>query len=173
MRPVSFRLALAGFLPVLAAALFQAVDRGVPASRGIPNFGQVSDHLFRGAQPNAAGLASLKQLGVKTIICLRMTNDLWGPEKALAASNGMTFINLPLPGASRPPDGEVAARFPSLKMPQARSMCIAATGARRLKNVFRSWSTSGSAFSWMVSDAEVCCTKSVSSPWLTACRPSH
>ena len=102
-----FKWALAGVLAVLAAALCQAADRGVPASHGINNFGKVNDHLYRGAQPNAAGITNLKTLGVKTIICLRQTNDLWGPEKAEAANSGMTFINIPLSGNSRPRDGDV------------------------------------------------------------------
>ena len=92
MPRVFCRWTLTGTLAILAAALCQAADRGVPASHGITNFGQVNGHLYRGAQPNAAGLASLKQLGVKTIICLRMPDDLWAPEKADATSDGMTFI---------------------------------------------------------------------------------
>ena len=95
-------------LAVLASTLCHAENRGVPATHGITNFGMVNGRLYRGAQPDAAGLANLKQLGIKTIICLRMANDLWGPEKSEAASNGMTFINIPLPGAARPKDRDVA-----------------------------------------------------------------
>jgi protein tyrosine phosphatase (PTP) superfamily phosphohydrolase (DUF442 family) len=107
MRRVFFRWAPAGVLAVLASALCQAEDRGVPASHGIANFGRINDRLYRGAQPDAAGLASLKKLGVTTILCLRMPNELWAPEKAEAASNGMTFINIPLKGVGRPREGEV------------------------------------------------------------------
>ena len=86
----------------------QAADRGVPPSHGITNFGQINDHLYRGAQPDAAGLANLKTLGVKTVICLRQTNDLWKPEQVQSASNGIAFINIPLPGLGRPKDADVA-----------------------------------------------------------------
>ncbi len=102
------KLALTGALAFAAGIFCQAGDRGVPPSHGITNFGRVNDHLYRGAQPDTAGLAGLKGLGVKTIICLRLTNDLWGPEKAQAASNGMTFINIPLRGLGRPNAGDVA-----------------------------------------------------------------
>jgi len=95
-------------LAVLASALCQAADRGVPAAHGITNFGQVSDRLFRGAQPDAAGMANLKQLGIKTVICLRMTNDLWGPEPVEAANNGIAFINIPFPGVGQPKRADVA-----------------------------------------------------------------
>jgi len=97
-----FKAALLGVLISLVFFGVKAADRGVPASHGIGNFGQVDAHLCRGAQPDAAGIASLKELGVKTIICLRMTNDLWGPERASAVSNGMTFVNLPLAGLGAP-----------------------------------------------------------------------
>jgi len=108
MRRAFFRWTLAGLLALCARLPAQAAGRGLPVSHGITNFGRVNDHLFRGAQPDAAGLAGLRNLGVKTIICLRLTNDLWRPEKDLAASNGMTFINLPLKGLGRPRDADVA-----------------------------------------------------------------
>ncbi|HNW91876.1 MAG TPA: hypothetical protein PKM88_03085, partial [bacterium] len=38
---------------------------------GLPNLHQVSDSLYRGAQPEAAGIPELRQLGVRTIINLR------------------------------------------------------------------------------------------------------
>ena len=101
--------ALAGVLAFAAGALCQAGDRGLPPAHGITNFGRVNDRLYRGSQPDAAGLAGLRALGVKTIICLRLANDQWGPEKEQAASNGMTFINIPLKGLGRP-NGEDVTR---------------------------------------------------------------
>jgi tyrosine-protein phosphatase SIW14 len=38
---------------------------------GLPNFGRVSDALYRGAQPSPEGLQRLKQMGVKTVVDLR------------------------------------------------------------------------------------------------------
>jgi protein tyrosine/serine phosphatase len=102
-------------LALLASAPCQAADRGVPASHGITNFGQVNPHLYRGAQPDASGMASLKELGVKTIICLRMTNDLWKPEGVEATNNGMIFINIPLSGAARPKDADVARALSAIE----------------------------------------------------------
>jgi protein tyrosine/serine phosphatase len=40
-------------------------------SSGLPNFHKVSDDLYRGAQPTAAGIRQLKDMGIKTIINLR------------------------------------------------------------------------------------------------------
>jgi len=38
---------------------------------GLPNFYQVSDNLYRGAQPTAEGMKQLEKLGIKTVVNLR------------------------------------------------------------------------------------------------------
>ncbi len=85
-----------------------AADRGVPASHGIVNFGKVSDHLYRGAQPDADGIANLKKLGVTMIINLRTTEEIWPPESVQASDNAILYTNIPLRGLSRPGDRDVA-----------------------------------------------------------------
>jgi protein tyrosine/serine phosphatase len=42
---------------------------------GLPNFHKVSQDLYRGAQPTAAGIRQLKDMGIKTIINLRSFNS--------------------------------------------------------------------------------------------------
>jgi len=83
-------------------------ERGMPAQDGVGNFGKVNGLLFRGAQPDETGLKSLKQLGVKTIINLRMANDAWPLEEAEARANGMAYFNVPLNGVGRPGDAQVS-----------------------------------------------------------------
>ncbi len=90
------------------AFLHLANDRGLPATNGILNFGKIDDHLYRGAQPDAAGIARLKQLGVTTIINLRTTKELWSPEAAAALSNSIIYTNIPLEGMGRPTQVDVA-----------------------------------------------------------------
>ena len=41
------------------------------ACEGVPNLHKVSDGLYRGAQPTAAGMQSLKAMGIATIVNLR------------------------------------------------------------------------------------------------------
>jgi uncharacterized protein (TIGR01244 family) len=79
-----------------------ARERRVPPSEGIVNFGKVNDNLYRGAQPDAAGIKTLARLGIKTIIDLRMTNDVWQAEAAEASANGLTYTNVPMKGFGRP-----------------------------------------------------------------------
>jgi protein tyrosine/serine phosphatase len=81
--------------------------RGVPATEGIVNFAKVNDVLYRGAQPDDIGLASLQRLGVKTIINLRMPGDCWSEESAKALSHGILYTNVPFKGMGRPTDDQV------------------------------------------------------------------
>lgn len=83
-------------------------DRGVPASHGIVNFGKVNDHLYRGAQPDANGVANLKKLGVTLIINLRTKEEPSALEAAQASSNAIAYTNIPLKGVSRPSDQDMA-----------------------------------------------------------------
>ena len=48
----------------------------VPVERpGLPNFHKVSDELYRGAQPKARGIRELKEMGVRTIVNLRLLHS--------------------------------------------------------------------------------------------------
>lgn len=78
-----------------------------PAAVGVGNFHRVSRQVYRGAQPTAAGIHSLANLGVKTVIDLRESGKraLW--EKKLVESAGMRYINVPLSGIGAPPPAKV------------------------------------------------------------------
>jgi len=93
---------------LLVAALSAVGERGLAPTDGIRNFGKVSDSLYRGAQPDAAGITNLTRLGVKSIINLRMANDVWTPEAAAACASGIAYTNVPLKGTGRPADAQVA-----------------------------------------------------------------
>ena len=92
----------------LIATLCTAGERGLPPSEGIGNFGKVNDRLYRGAQPDAAGVKNLARLGIKSIINLRMANDVWKAEVTEARANGITYTNVPLKGVGRPTHSQVA-----------------------------------------------------------------
>ncbi len=80
---------------------------GVAPTNSIANFGVVNERLYRGAQPDAAGLRDLKRLGIGSIINLRMTNDVWKAEAAEARANGIAYTNVPLSGIWRPTEAQV------------------------------------------------------------------
>lgn len=83
--------------------------RGLPAQDGIGNFGKVSDTVYRGAQPDAAAIASLERLGIKAIVNLRMPDEAWNREEIEARGHGIIYTNLPMRGIGRPTDEQVHA----------------------------------------------------------------
>ena len=77
---------------LLSVALFLGfATPGVATANDIANFSQVNDELYRGGQPDLKAMQQLKLLGVKSVINLRMTNDVWKGEQAtiLAAISSM------------------------------------------------------------------------------------
>ena len=107
------RLFLASLTLVCVTTICFASQRGLPPQEGILNFGKINDSLYRGAQPDAAGIQNLKHLGIKTIINLRMSGDVWKSEEAEASASGILYTNLPMKGLGRP-TGEQVARALSL-----------------------------------------------------------
>lgn len=101
------RRSLLLLLPLIAT-LCAAGERGLPPREGIGNFGKVNDRLYRGAQPDAAGVTNLARLGIKSIINLRMANDVWKAEETVARASGITYTNVPLKGVGRPTPAQVA-----------------------------------------------------------------
>src|SRR5512135_1193454 len=103
------------FSILLLAMVCAAGQRGVPASEGIRNFGKVNDELYRGAQPDAAGIKNLKRLGVKSIVNLRTSTGDGKEELALAEASGILCTNIPLNGIRRPKAEEVKHVLAAIK----------------------------------------------------------
>lgn len=81
---------------------------------GVPNAGKISEHLYRGAQPQVGGLEELKALGVTTIVDLRSEDSpMHERERKQAESLGLHFVSIPVGGFS-PPSGDQVALFLSL-----------------------------------------------------------
>jgi tyrosine-protein phosphatase SIW14 len=76
---------------------------------GLPNFHQVNDHVFRGGQPLPQGWLTLANMGIKTVIDLRRTDEHSTEEeaKAVQAAN-MKYFNFPMKGVVAPSDEQVA-----------------------------------------------------------------
>ncbi len=96
---------------VVLSALFACVPvfaGGAPIqAKGISNFHQVNDHIYRGAQPQAEGWQTLSKMGVKVVIDLRRDHEeghsVAAEQKAVEAA-GMRYVNLPMNGIVAPPD---------------------------------------------------------------------
>lgn len=59
---------------------------------GLNNLGRVASGIYRGEQPGPAGYATLKRLGIKTVIDLRTSES----EKAQVEAAGMKAIAVPI-----------------------------------------------------------------------------
>ena len=90
------------FALCLRAAPYQA-EKSSPApaehpmgtrlhARGIPNFGEVTPHLYRGGRPSREGLGALKDMGVNLVVDLRGANK---EEEATAKKLGMQYVAIP------------------------------------------------------------------------------
>ena len=83
------------------------------ALEGAPNLHRVTDTLYRGAQPTAAGMRAVKQLGVKTVVNLRAFHS----DAELIADSGLVSVEIPMT-AWRPKEEEAAFFLRTVTDPQ-------------------------------------------------------
>lgn len=75
----------------------------IPDLPGVPNFHQVDEHVFRGAQPNGEGFTALAKIGIKTVIDLRGGTS----ENKVVQRAGMHYVRLPWNGFTAPAESQV------------------------------------------------------------------
>ena len=75
---------------------------------GVPNFGRVTDTLYRGAQPSDVGIENLSKLGINIVVDLRGSAH----ERELVTKLGMIYV--PLPWRCYNPEDEQFAKFLTL-----------------------------------------------------------
>ncbi|HQB39530.1 MAG TPA: tyrosine-protein phosphatase [Deltaproteobacteria bacterium] len=81
--------AATGTAPLPLAARYSEHVYNLP---GLSNIGRIDPGIYRGALPDANGYATLKQLGIRTVIDMRTT----GSEKAEVEGAGMRSIAVPI-----------------------------------------------------------------------------
>src|SRR5580693_6035582 len=91
---------------VIGIASFPGIAQTNPT--GLPNFHQINDHVYRGAQPTGQGFQSLAKLGVKTVIDLREAGDRSVSERKVVEATGMRYVTIPFQGMSAPSPTDVA-----------------------------------------------------------------
>lgn len=104
-------------LDQLNAGSARAAFAALRSPDGPTRFAQVTPALYRGGQPTAAQLGLLHALGVRTVINLRDTPDAVAAERAQAESLGMTFLNFPFSGLSRPDPTQLKAIVAAMQAP--------------------------------------------------------
>jgi protein tyrosine phosphatase (PTP) superfamily phosphohydrolase (DUF442 family) len=81
---------------------------GGPSVRGIQNFYQVNQNVYRGAQPTDEGFHYLAQIGVKTVIDLREADQRSVEEARLVSAAGIKYVNVPMTGLTPPTEAEIS-----------------------------------------------------------------
>lgn len=117
---ITSRLNRLGAIAVLL--MFLAGASGVAAldsmKEALPNFHQVNENLYRGAQPEKGWIEKLKGLKIKTVINLRGEDEKTSAEEAEARAAGLNYFSVPLPGLSRPKDEQVEKVLALINDPQ-------------------------------------------------------
>jgi protein tyrosine phosphatase (PTP) superfamily phosphohydrolase (DUF442 family) len=90
-----FALALSGASRPIQTANANAPDRSI-AHRlkivGVPNAGEVTPNLYRGAQPDAKGIQALAHMGVNIVVDLRGSRE---DERERVNKLGMEYVAIP------------------------------------------------------------------------------
>lgn len=98
-------------LPTVAIALIllsaTAAAQDTTGYAELPRFKQVSERLYRGAQPSDGGLSRLRDLGINTVINLRGASARTRAQEAEARALGLNYYNVALPNWGRPQDARV------------------------------------------------------------------
>ena len=122
-------LSLVAILGLSAAALAQTSPNKQfgDIKVGISNFGKMDDHFYRGAKPSGKDFATLKALGINTIIDL---TDNSSSEQAQAEAAGLKYVNIAIPDKSYPTDDAVAHFIKTVNDPQTGVFYVHCAGGR-------------------------------------------
>jgi tyrosine-protein phosphatase SIW14 len=88
---------VAGFLAVVSLIAGTQVSRcqAQQKLRGLPNFGRVTESLYRGGQPTSDGLNELRAMGVEMVVNFRENRTETEKEKRKVESLGMKYTGIP------------------------------------------------------------------------------
>lgn len=103
---------------VMALLSSVSFSQSAISHKELPNFHQVNDRLYRGAQPKKDGLKKLASLGVKSILNLRGEDENTIAEQQEAKELGLNYYALPMGGLSRPSDEQIAKALSIINNPE-------------------------------------------------------
>lgn len=101
------RLTAPALLLLAAGAALAQKPAPTPTPAEVPNFAVVAPGIYRGAAPTAQGLRTLKAMGVRTVIDLRIEKKGQEEEAKAAAALGLTRVRIRM-GREAPTRKQVA-----------------------------------------------------------------
>lgn len=116
-----YRLAMVATLALFASAA-QSQQRS--DHKKLPNFHQVNNQLYRGAQPKMIDFQELINLGIKTVINLRGKDEGVLKEEEEARSKGLRYFNIPFERAGRPHDADIERVLSIINTPEYQPVFV-------------------------------------------------
>src|SRR5437868_9854162 len=98
----------------------------------ISNFGQMDDRFYRGARPSEKDFASLKALGIHTVIDL---TDNTPREKGFVEAQGMRYVNIAIEDKRDPSDAQIAEFLKVVNDPTTGKFYVHCAGGRHRTGV--------------------------------------
>jgi protein tyrosine phosphatase (PTP) superfamily phosphohydrolase (DUF442 family) len=108
----------------LLLTVFTVVEVAAQQYPELPRMHQMSERLYRGAQPGPGGIRRLSELGIKTVINLRGAGAHTRADEAEAKSLGLNYYNIPLPIWGRPNDHDVRRILEIINEPESGRVFI-------------------------------------------------
>lgn len=125
--------AVAGLMFAIAAASIGKTHSDSKfSSIKISNFGQMDERFYRGGRPKEKDFATLKALGIQTVIDL---TDNTPEEKGYVEAQGMRYVNIAIPDKKDPSDEQIAAFLKVVNEPETGKFYVHCAGGRHRTGV--------------------------------------
>jgi tyrosine-protein phosphatase SIW14 len=100
--------------------------------RSLPNFGRVTDMLYRGGQPASGGFSALQAMGIGIVVNFRDEREEMATEKRQVESLGIKYIEIPWSGRDEPSNIQVVQFLDLIRAnPKAKIFVHCKRGADR------------------------------------------
>jgi tyrosine-protein phosphatase SIW14 len=100
--------------------------------RSLPNFGRVTDTLYRGGQPASDGFSALQAMGIGIVVNFRDEREEMATEKRQVESLGIKYIGIPWSGRDEPSNIQVVQFLDLIRAnPKAKIFVHCKRGADR------------------------------------------
>jgi protein tyrosine/serine phosphatase len=98
----------------------------------IDNFGKMDERFYRGGRPSERDFASLKTLGIQTVIDL---TDNTPKEKGYVEAQGMRYVNIAIPDKQDPSDAQIQQFLKLVDDPSTGKFYVHCAGGRHRTGV--------------------------------------
>ncbi|HJZ80735.1 MAG TPA: hypothetical protein VKD91_10325 [Pyrinomonadaceae bacterium] len=120
------------FLAIGTAAVAKKHTDASFSNIKISNFGRLDERFYRGARPKERDFASLKALGIQTVIDL---TDNTPEEKGFVEAQGMHYVNIAIPDKHDPTEAQIQQFLQVVNDPATGKFYVHCAGGRHRTGV--------------------------------------